>query len=263
MTRKSGPPPIVYILLVLILAGFGYWYFKSKSSIVPPGTTVRIDGSTSMVALNQSLKSKFESENPGVKVEIEANGSDKGILALLLGEADIAAVSRPLTTQETSQRLVAQQIGIDEIAVVVGKDNPFQYGLTSAQLKGIFQGQINNWSAVGGPSTDIRVINRPPISGTHQAFKELVLKGSDFGTTPNVTTLQRDETTGLLRELKVDGIGYASASQVLTQQTVRVVAIDDIKPGQGNYPLQRRLYYVHKDPPSAGAKAFLDFATSP
>lgn len=230
---------------------------------VPAGTTVRIDGSTSMVTINQNLKNGFESQFPGTQVVASANGSAQGIQALISGSADVAAVSRPLTPAETNQGLVAVPIAQDQIAVVVGTDNPFRTGLGSSQVQQIFQGQITDWSALGSNPGTIRVINRPPISGTHQTFKELVLNGGNFGTTPNITTMQRDATTPILRELENDGISYATYAQVATQQTVRVVAIDGLTPEAENYRFKRILFYVYKNPPTPAVSAFLGYTQSP
>ena len=291
MTQKSGPPPIVFILLALLLLGGGYWFFFMRNptssvntadsgtprietspvtsseftapTTVPSGTTVRIDGSTSMVQINQNLKRGFEGQFPGTSIATNANGSDVGIQALLSNSVDVAGVSRPLSPQEQGQGLVAMPVATDAIAVVVGNANSFNKGLTSAQVKGIFQGQINNWSAVGGTPGTIRVINRPTISGTYQAFKELVLLGSNFGATSNITTLQRDATTPLLQALGKDGIGYATYAQIANQRTVRALAIDDTTPDSSNYPYQRDLYYAYKQPPSPAVQAFLGYASSP
>ena len=296
MSQRSGPPPIVFILLFLGLLGGGYWWFFMRNPAPPSittqpesnsptgetttpttptsaafplpttvasGTTVKIDGSTSMVTINQNLRKGFEKQFPGTKVEAVGNGTDKGIQDLLAGKVDIAAASRPLTAQEQGQGLKSVTITQDAIAVIVGKANPFNRGLTSSQIADIFQGKINNWSAVGGSAATIRVINRPAISGTHQTFKELVLKGANFGTTPNITTLPQDATTPLVQALKKDGIGYATFAQVANQQTARVVAIEGLTPEAASYPYKRSLYYVYKDPASAGVQAFLGYATSP
>jgi phosphate transport system substrate-binding protein len=230
---------------------------------VPAGTTVRIDGSTSMVQINQALKNGFQAQFPGTVVNTKAGGTDQGVQALLGGTADVAAISRPLSSQEQNQGLVAVAVTKDAIAIVVGNNNPFQKGLTSNQVVGIFQGQTTNWSQVGGQPGTIQVINRPPFSGTHQAFRELVLKKGTFGTTPNVTTLKADATTPLLRELKANGIGYATSAQVANQQTVRILAVDGLTPQAANYPYQRELYYAYKNPANAQVQAFLGYATSP
>jgi phosphate transport system substrate-binding protein len=281
MSRKSGPPPIVFILLLFLVLGAGYWWFFIRKSTPVPigvgetttlfplpttvasGTTVKIDGSTSMVTINKNLKNGFEKQFPGTKVEINGNGTDQGIEDILAGKVDIAAASRPLTAPEQSQGLKSVTITQDAIALMVGKANPFNQGLTSSQVADIFQGKINNWSAVGGPSVTIRVINRPVISGTHQIFQELVLKGANFGTTPNITTLPRDATTPLIQALGIDGIGYATFAQAANQKTARVLSIDGLAPNAGSYPYQRSLYYIYKDPANVGVKAFLGYATSP
>jgi phosphate transport system substrate-binding protein len=230
---------------------------------VAAGTTVSIDGSTSMVLINEALKAGFMQQYPGTQVNTAAVGSENGIQALLLGDIDVAASSRPLTAQEQANGLVAVPVTTDRMALVVGNDNPYRRGLSTGQVAQIFQGQITNWSALGGPDATIRVINRPSVSGTHAAFREMVLKGGDFGTTPNITTLDRDATTPLLQQLGTDGIGYATFSQVADQQTVRVVPVDGVTPEAANYPLQRPLYYVYKDANSPAVQAFLGFALSP
>jgi phosphate transport system substrate-binding protein len=279
----------VFILLFLGFLGGGYWWFFMRNPAPNPtatqpesnspagatsgafplpktvasGTTVKIDGSTSMVTINQNLKNGFEKQFPGTKVEAVGNGTDKGIQDLLAGKVDIAAASRPLTAQEQSQGLKAVTVTQDAIALMVGTANPFKQGLTSSQIADIFQGKINNWSAVGGSAATIRVINRPAISGTHQGFKELVLKGANFGTTPNIRTLPQDATTPLIQALGTDGIGYATFAQAANQKTARVLSVDGLTPDAGSYPYQRSLYYVYKDPASAGVQAFLGYASSP
>ncbi|MGB3193521.1 MAG: phosphate ABC transporter substrate-binding protein [Limnoraphis sp.] len=292
MAKSSGPPPIVYIIIFLVLLGLGYWFFLKKpvsepgnitSTVqptvapppppdaeifptpvsVPPNTQIKIDGSTSMVTITENLKQGFSRQFPNATVDTVANGTNNGIKAVLNGEADIAGISRSLTPQEENQGLKALPIASDQIAIVVGVDNPYQGGLTDTQVYNIFTGQITNWSEVGGPNATIQVINRPPVSGTHQAFQEMILQGRTFGTTPNITTLPRDETTGMLRQLGTDGIGYATFTQVVNQQTVRTVSIEGVQPGSLSYPYQRQLYYVYKQPASPAVQAILGYATSP
>lgn len=230
---------------------------------VAPGTAVKIDGSTSMVTINLNLKNGFQTKFSGATVVAKANGSANGIKDLVAGTADIAAISKPLTAQEKSQGLAEVPVALDAIALVVGTNNPFKGGLTSAQVEDIFKGTAQDWSKVGGPAGPIKVINRPEISGTHQTFKEQVLKGANFGTGSNITTLDRDATTPLLQGLGNNGVGYATFAQVVNQKTVRVLPIDGATPDAGNYPYKRQLYYAYKNPPTQAVKDFLGYATSP
>lgn len=233
-------------------------------TVVPRGTKVTIEGSTSMVKINQVLKNSFEQQFPGTQIVTSAKGSNQGIEALLEGNADLAASSRPLRPHETSQGLNAIPVTHDAIAMVVSINNPFRRGLRAQQVRDIFQGKITDWSAVDSShSTTIRVINRPAVSGTHQAFQELVLQGGNFGTTANIETMTRDATTPMLQALGTDGIGYATFAQVANQRTVRTIAINGITPEASNYPYQRTLFYVYKEPASVGVQSFLGYLGSP
>lgn len=191
----------------------------------------------------------------------QAGGTENGLQSLIRGNVDIAAISRPLSFPEQAQGLVAVPIAKDAIAITIGKKNPFRKGLTSQQVAGIFQGKITNWSAVGGSPGTIQVIDRPPNSGTHQVFQQLVLKGGNFGTTPNITTLPRDATTPMLQALGTNGIGYATFAQVANQQTVRTLTIDGWTPEASQYPYQRMLYYAYKQPASLTVQVFLGYVT--
>ena len=300
MSQKNETTRLLLTLLITAgILGGGYWWLTHKSSgnlgnllsgnqnspsplgklpsppspteatafappnSVPAGTVVRINGSTSMVNLNQVLKAGLEAQFPGTKIVTDAKGTELGIGGLTAGTVDVAAISRPLTAQETAQGLAAIPIIQDAIAIVVGVNNPFRRGLTRQQVADIFQGKISNWSAVGGPVSPIRVINRPPTSGTYQAFEHLVLNGGNFGTTANITTLPRDATTPLLQALDKNGISYATYTQVADQRTVRTVPIDGLTPESPQYPFQRTLYYAYRNPPNPAVQAFLGYASSP
>jgi phosphate transport system substrate-binding protein len=229
---------------------------------VPAGTTITIDGSTSMVLINQALKAAFLNAYPGTVVNTSATGSDNGIEALLGGEITVAALSRPLTAEEQQRGLIAVPVAQDRIAIVVGIDNPFRRGLSNTQLAQVFRGEITNWATFGAADRTIRVLNRPSVSGTYKAFRTVVLGGNNFGTTPNITTLVRDATTPMLQQLGVDGIGYATYGQVADQRTVRVLAIDGSTPEADAYPFQRPLFYAYRQPPDPAVKAFLGLALS-
>ena len=230
---------------------------------IPAGTTIRVGGSTSMVQISQGLKRALESRYSGVTVAANAQGSGAGIAAIAQGALDVAGISRPLTPQETQSGLASIPVARDAIAIVIGKNNPFTGSLSPEQVAAIFQGKITNWAEIGGPNQSIRVINRPPISGTHQAFKSIVLGGQPFGTTSNITTMERDATTPMLRALEGDGIGYATSAQVSTQQTVRVIPINGKNVYANDYPLLRVLSYAYRQPPNPATQAFLGFALGP
>ncbi len=282
---QSGPPPIIFVLGALLLAGGGYYWYtlqgkdplatvrnaidKSQSPAqltvpqsLPANAGIKIDGSTSMVRLNVNLGKLFQKKFPTASYTWQANGSSKGIKALLDGTVDLAASSRALKPEEVSQGLVAVPVKNDAIAVIVGRGNPFRGELTLEQLKQIFTGTLKNWSDVGGPPLPLRVINRNPESGTYKQFEDTVLGGGSFGSGPNWTTMPRDVTTELIQKLGTNGIGYANYSQIRDQKTIRAVALEGASPDAANYPIVSILYYVYGPNSSEAAKAFVALATS-
>ncbi|MEQ9666805.1 MAG: hypothetical protein RLO19_00430 [Coleofasciculus sp. G2-EDA-02] len=66
-----------------------------------------------------------------------------------------------------------------------------------------------------------------------------------------------------MRDLGSNGISYATYSQVADQQTVQIVPIDGLTPQAANYPYQRELYYVYKQPATPEVQAFLGYVASP
>jgi phosphate transport system substrate-binding protein len=285
--KNETLPLFVVLLIALVIIGGSFWLFPRNSGFnnadvgnpqpeneltttnsfqapktVPAGTAIAINGSTSMVEVNQVLKTGFERKFPGTKVITDDRGSSTGIKLLQAKDIDLAAISRPLTEAEINSGLVAVPIVRDAIAIVVSRDNPFKQGLSDLQVSQIFQGEIVDWSEVGGKTDMIKVIDRPNISGTRQVFQQEVLQGKDFGSGNNFITIDRDATTSILQVLGTNGIGYATYAGVADRNTIRTLEIDGFIPEAENYPYQRTLYYVYQEPPTPEVRAFLGYALS-
>ncbi|MGF2039139.1 MAG: DUF4912 domain-containing protein [Nostoc sp. CmiVER01] len=227
---------------------------------VQNGATVRIDGSSSLGAINQSLKENFEKQFSGAKVEVAANGTDTALKELLDGKIDIAAMGRGLTPAEKAQGLEQLRLRREKIAIVVGADNPFKGNLTSKQFARIFRGQITNWSQVGGPSGKIRLIDHPNTSETRNTFRTYpAFKTAEFATGPNATQLTEDNTAEIIKQLGKDGISYVLANDVSKLKGVRVLQLDKALPGDEKYPFSQPLVYVYKKNPSLSTVDFLGF----
>ncbi|MEH2251622.1 DUF4912 domain-containing protein [Nostoc sp.] len=231
---------------------------------VQNGTTVRIDGSNSLAAINQSLKESFEKQFSGTKVEVAANGTGTALKDLLDGKIDIAAMGRGLTPAEKAQGLEQVRLRREKIAIVVGADNPFKGSLTSKQFARIFRGQITNWSQLGGPSLKIRLIDHPNTSETRNTFRAYpAFKTAEFATGSNATQLSDDNTAEIIKQLGKDGISYVLANQVSKLKGVRVLQLHQALPDDAKYPFSQPLVYVYKKNPSLTTIDFLGFTLAP
>ncbi|MFN6462214.1 MAG: DUF4912 domain-containing protein [Nostoc sp. DedVER02] len=241
---------------------------ESPSFAVPKtvqnGTTIRIDGSSSLGAINESLKENFEKQFSGTKVEIAANGTDTALKELLDGKIDIVAMGRGLTPAEKAQGLEQVRLRREKIAIVVSADNPFKGSLTSKQFARIFRGQITNWSQVGGPSGKIRLIDHPSTSETRNTFRTYpAFKNAEFATGPDATQLKDENTAEVIKQLGKDGISYVLANQVSKLQNVRVLQLHQALPDDARYPFSQPLVYVYKKNPSVSIVDFLGFTLAP
>ena len=95
----------------------------------------------------EALVEAYGKQNPALRIEIQISDSSTGLSALSVGLCDLAMSSRELTQQELARGLCGEEICRDGIAVIVHGENPVD-GLTMAQLRGIFMGQLRYWQQV-------------------------------------------------------------------------------------------------------------------
>ncbi|WP_414754050.1 DUF4912 domain-containing protein [Anabaena sp. CCY 9910] len=229
---------------------------------VESGTTVRIDGSSTLIAVNQSLKQGFEQQFTGTRVDVATNGTEAALKSVLAGNIDVAAIGRGLTPEEKAQGLEQVRLHREKIAIIVGEENPFKGSLTDRQFARIFRGRsITNWSQLGAPSAKIRVIDRPSTSDTREALNNYpVFKAAKFATGSTATQVTEDNTAEIIKQLGKDGISYARANQISKLPGVRVLKLHDTPPDDPKYPFSQPLVYVYKKNPSPAIASFLGFA---
>ena len=106
-----------------------------------------ISGSSSVTPVMEKLKEAYEAINAHVEIELQQTDSTSGMTAALDGVCDIGMASRELKESELEADLVPQVIALDGIAVIVSPDNPVET-LTTEQVRGIYMGEITDWSEV-------------------------------------------------------------------------------------------------------------------
>jgi phosphate transport system substrate-binding protein len=236
-----------------------YTSFFPLPQTVEKGTIIRVDGSSDLMKINQSLKEDFEQQFYGTKIDIGVNGNEAALKALQDGKIDVAAITRKLTPEEKSQGLEQVILYREKIAIIVGVNNPFQGSLTKKQLAGIFTGEIRDWSQLGGTARPIRVINYPPDTDIRNAFQSSSIFKTKIGTGANVTELPLENITEIIQKLGNDGISYVLANQVSQVQNVRAIQLNSTDLNQSNSSISMPLVYVYKKNHSQGVSSFLGF----
>ena len=132
-----------------IVAEEGYISVENSGSYTPSGKTgnVTVSGSSSVTPVMQVLKEEYEALNPDVTIELQQSDSTTGVNDAIAGTSDIGMASRALKDSELEQGVVGTVIANDGIAVIVNNESTVT-GLTSEQVKGIYMGELTNWSEV-------------------------------------------------------------------------------------------------------------------
>lgn len=198
---------------------------------IPIGT-FNYGGSTAWSPIRLLVDSQLQSTHPELQLRYvdPANGSpgsSSAIHMLLDGQLDFVQSSRPLKAEEYSIarrrgfKLEQHLVGIDGVAVVVNRSLQMT-GLTVNQLRQIYQGQITNWSQLGGPDLQITPFSLRPEGGDTIMFSEQ--GGSSSPKQPLGSNVQYIySTTEALRQVSSTpgGVYYASASAVVPQCSVK------------------------------------------
>ncbi len=138
--------------------------------------TVTYDGASSFQALVEAAAEQFMAENPDVSITGSGNGSGTGLTAVAdgtvtIGNSDVFAETKLDADQAAT--LVDHEVAVVGMGPVVSL-NVTVDDLSLDQLKGIFSGEITNWSEVGGEDAEIHVLNRKSGSGTRATFEAAV-----------------------------------------------------------------------------------------
>ena len=234
---------------------------------------IQAKGSDTILNVTQGIAEEFMQKNPKAKIAVTGGGSGVGISALLNKTTDIAMASRAMKQSEIDK---AKELGIgveevvlgfDGITLIVNQNNQVK-GLDSVTLGKIFRGEITNWKEVGGDDAKIVALSRDSSSGTHEFFKEHVIRGGEKNNLEyGPETLYMPSNEAIKQEVKSNkyAIGYIGMGYM--DDSVHSLAIDGITPSKENvsnktYPIAREVYWYVPSERTGTMKELVDFAIS-
>ncbi len=210
--------------------------------------------------LGPQLIAAFQRDRPGIEFDLETKGTATGIAALIAGECDLGAASRPISPDEwrlarsRGLRLEAHAVGYYGVAVIVNAASPVK-SLTDAQIRELFTGA----ASAGGPVT---LYIRDKISGTHVGFQELAMAGQPYAAAAQ--PLRSDAEIAAAVAADRHGVGYVGM-HLVQAPGVRAVAVNGLAPNsmavhEGLYPYARLiLLYANPAKLSPATRQFLRF----
>ncbi len=221
---------------------------------------ITISGSTSVFPLETQLARAWIKTKKGKKYgfRILQGGSNVGISDVSKGRVSIGASSRDPAAGDPGG-LVFTKIARDAICMITNSSNPLG-NITSATIKNIFVGPtFTNWSQVPGApiSGSIDPIGRAPTSGTHDAFRNIFLGGTNQG-----SFVAAKASNGLVQQgVQSDdhAIGYVSLAFTSGVHTVAFNGVDCTLRNAASFQYGgvRSFYFVTRGAPVGGVKKFI------
>lgn len=238
--------------------------------------TLRISGShTLMDRLIPQLSEAHSRSIGNTQFSLSRTNNAEGIKNLLNGSADLAASTREPTYAEQRQAKAngyslnssEHIIGVDVLAVATHGANPLS-SLTYDQVIGIFCTEaIDNWSYLGQEDQAIRVLVRPPSSGSRALFEDFFCGPKGFHRQVEVAeaktiaeVLNTDETAVSFISLS-QRAGKPMALRPETQAKPVVPSKKNII--RGAYPLAQDLVLYSAGAPKGEVSEFLNWIESP
>lgn len=239
---------------------------------------LRVNGSTTVNPVVSRAAEVLRAEQ-GLEITVDTQGgSSGGISALGDGRVEVGMSSRPLDERdrekypETDFKPV--RIAVDALALVVSKD-VWEGGVRALgreEVRRIYEGEVQSWSAVGGPDQPIVFFNKEPGRGTWEVFADWLYGDADeapFVSHPEVGSNEEGRTKvastrGAISQLSA---AWADGETVfalgLRRPDGRVVRPEAEDLRADRYPLARPLLVITDGEPEGSARVLIDFLLGP
>lgn len=219
----------------------------------------RLDGSTATAPLAQAAAAVLLGESEeDVADLIDFSRTTESYRQLMQGNADLLIAAEPNAAvfdemEEAGFEVQMEPLATDALVFMVNEDNPVD-SLTTEQLRGIYSGEITNWSEVGGADLDIVPFQRNAESGSQVLMEKLVMDGTEMTEPPEGYMIA--SMVGLMDAVKEydnssNAIGYSVyyyAHDMQMAGGLKLLKIDGVAPEaatirSGEYPFLNP-YYV-------------------
>lgn len=231
------------------------------------GEKIIIGGTGDSQELLRLLALAFKKKSGGGEIEVpDSIGSSGGIKALLAGKIDMARVARRLTKEEEKLGLVYLPLAQNPVVFVLHPDIADIDNITTAQIIGIYSGQITSWNQLDSNLKPGRLYpvtresgdsSRTVLNENLTGFKDIKVKEPVakivYSTPKTVEVLARYKAT----------VGFLPMSAA-TGTNLRVLKLDGIYPTaenvrSGRYTLAGDNGLVYKGKLDGLGKRFVDF----
>lgn len=258
----------IFKIVVLMLVFFLFIQQSFAKSDV-----IQLKGSDTILHLSHAISENYMKENKA-KISVVGGGSGVGIAALLNKTTDIALASRNIKDKEIK---VANEKGIninetilgyDGITIIVNKKNEIK-NIDSIILGKIFRGEIENWKEIGGIDAPIVILSRDSSSGTHEFFKEHIIREGKSKSEKEYSkkALYLPSNEAIKKEVSKNEMAIGYIGMGYMDNTVKALDVNNVTASLENvlskkYPIAREVYWYSDKNSSNEVKKLIEYALS-
>ena len=236
----------------------------TQTPVVCVSGTLSIDGSPYLRLLMQQINSDYNAQCAGLQIGLRTDGS-RAINLVQHGQIDIADAD--LSAQPVRNLTDHPMVAL--LYTMITSPDITLSGLTTAQIQGIYAGQITNWSQLGGPNEAITLILPPATSSISSIFHTFVLGGAPISASAYI--VKKDQPARVLQLVSQipGGLSFVPLAAVTgSNPPVQMLTIDgasatpqSLLAGTYTFWSIEHLYTLGSG--TSQAQAYIQFATSP
>jgi phosphate transport system substrate-binding protein len=263
----------IVIGLFIIVVAAGYWWMTSSNQTVQ----IQQKGSDTLLVLAQNWAEIYMESHSKIEIVVSGGGSGTGISALINKQIDIADASRSIKQTEIDSandngvNPVEWKVALDGISVIVNKDNLLDE-LSYSQIRGIYNGEVTNWSEIGGEDGVVVAYGRQSTSGTYVYFNEEVLDEDDYRADKQQLAGNAEIVEAVIND--PNGIGYVGVAYAEARRDeLKIVSVKKADTdtayqptsaniASGDYPISRYLYIYTDEIPTGAVADYIEFILS-
>ncbi|OAZ49396.1 PstS family phosphate ABC transporter substrate-binding protein [Paenibacillus polymyxa] len=239
-----------------------------------------VDGATAAIPFAQDMLHELTGMSKvRAAHELRFNTTHQAYVNLIEKKADLILVAGPSDEElrlakSRGIQMKLTPIGWDAFIFLVHKGNPVN-GLSSEQVRSIYEGSIRNWSEVGGKNQPIVAYQREENSGSQTYMQKKVMKGHDMAEPPRELRIGiMGEMINAVADFNKDhnALGYSFyyfANVMHNRQEVKFLSIDGVEPDKERirskqYPFTAQLFVVTREgeKPRASMQRLLEWLQS-